>query len=163
MLTVTAIGGVGVDSQQIELVGRGLVIESLARGAVEVAQPLRDRGIDLVAYFDESPRFAACPLQLKVSSARAFGLDAKYGSVPSLLLVYVWNADDRDDSVILALTFAEALAVCDDFGWTSKPSWINGKRWQTNKPSKALVNKLMRYRIGPEQWRDRIEDALGAS
>ena len=39
-----------VDSQLIEIIGRNRLINELLRGGLEVATPLRDRGIDLIAY-----------------------------------------------------------------------------------------------------------------
>ena len=82
-----------LDTQQVELIGRNLLIAALMADGLEVAVPQRDRGVDLVVYadLDESQRFIARPIQLKAASKRAFGYDQKYDRFPDLLLVHVWN------------------------------------------------------------------------
>lgn len=65
------------DSQVVELLGRNRLIEELVLAGLGVALPLRDRGIDLIAYADLAERvenFAACPIQMKASSEAAFDL-----------------------------------------------------------------------------------------
>jgi len=79
----------GGDSQVVELLGRNRLIEELLLAGLEVALPMRDRGIDLIAYADLAARvesFAACPIQMKASSEAAFGLHSKYGRVRNLSL-----------------------------------------------------------------------------
>ena len=39
-----------MDTQMIEIMGRNRLIDELLRAGLEVALPLRDRGIDLIAY-----------------------------------------------------------------------------------------------------------------
>jgi hypothetical protein len=41
-----------MDTQLTELIGRNWLVNELLRAGLEVATPLRDRGIDLIAYFD---------------------------------------------------------------------------------------------------------------
>lgn len=58
------------DSQLTELSGRHFLIAQLVAGGLEVAVPVRDRGIDLIAYLDlsaETQQFVACPIQMKAS------------------------------------------------------------------------------------------------
>ena len=55
------------DTQKIEIIGRNRLINELLAADLEVAQPLRDRGIDLIAYLDIDDaidRFVAFPIQL---------------------------------------------------------------------------------------------------
>lgn len=41
-----------LDTQQLELIGRSLLVGELLRDGLEVALPERDRGIDLIAYVE---------------------------------------------------------------------------------------------------------------
>jgi hypothetical protein len=76
------------DSQLTELSGRHLLIAQLVAGGLEVAVPVRDRGVDLIAYLDlsaETKRFVSCPIQMKASQEARFGLDRKYEKIAGLL------------------------------------------------------------------------------
>ncbi len=44
-----------IDPQVVELLGRNKLISDLLRAGLEVALPMRDRGIDLIAYVDLRP------------------------------------------------------------------------------------------------------------
>src|SRR5262245_32215102 len=62
--------GVELDSQVIEILGRQRLIAELLRDGLEVAVPVRDRGVDLIAYADLSQqvaRFASRPIQMKAA------------------------------------------------------------------------------------------------
>src|SRR5437667_4051303 len=64
-----------MDTQMIEIMGRNRLIDELLRAGLEVALPLRDRGIDLIAYVDLADQvsaFVACPIQMKAASGRFF-------------------------------------------------------------------------------------------
>ncbi len=80
----SALKGKSSDTQLTELAGRHLVISEMTRDGLEVAIPVRDHGVDLVAYLavdldvERSGKFLACPIQLKVNTGRRFGLDRKY-------------------------------------------------------------------------------------
>lgn len=69
-----------LDKQQVEVIGRNVVTNQLLREGIEVAEPVRDRGIDLIAYLrkEESERVQSRPLQLKVASDRDFSVYKKY-------------------------------------------------------------------------------------
>ncbi len=69
------------DTQQVELLGRNRLIDELLRDKLEVALPIRDRGIDLIAYADtgvDVTTYTARPIQMKASWSRSFGLLRKY-------------------------------------------------------------------------------------
>lgn len=150
-----------LDSQQVELIGRGVLVSSLARGGIEVAQPVRDRGVDLIAYVDDDPRgFFACPLQIKASSGMDWSLWEKYANKPSLLLVYVWNAVDGPVRYV-AMTYPEAFAVAEAHGWVATASWTDHHHWRT-KVAPGLEVELARFEIKDHQWRDRIWSASTA-
>lgn len=70
-----------LDSQIIELLGRNRLVDELMRAGLEVAIPIRDRGVDLIAYADLESKvasFVTCSIQMKASSLAAFGIDQKY-------------------------------------------------------------------------------------
>ena len=95
------------DSQLTELSGRHFLIAQLVVGGLEVAVPVRDRGIDLIAYLDlsaETQQFVACPIQMKASQEARFGLERKYEKIANLLLALVWHVQDPAKACIYALT-----------------------------------------------------------
>ena len=146
-----------LDSQQVELIGRNLLIAQLVAGGLEVAVPTRDRGVDLIAYSDREDhgRFVAKPIQLKAASAQAFSIDQKYERVTELLLAYVWNVADPTNALTMCLTYSEALAVASEMGWTTTASWKNGK-YSNNSPGRRLRELLVPYEMHPGAWRERI-------
>jgi hypothetical protein len=78
------IGVMRMDTQQIGIIGKHILIANLIAADLEVAEPIRDHGIDLIAYSDrvEGGVFLACPIQLKTATDAVFGLDEKYECFP---------------------------------------------------------------------------------
>lgn len=148
-----------VDTQVVELIGRSrLIIELLAAG-LEVAVPMRDRGVDLIAYVDletKARSFIARPIQMKASSQRHFSISRKYAKVRDLLLAFVWYLDDPTRSVTYSLSYPEAVTIGDELGWTKTPSWIENGDYSTQRPSRNLVTLLEPYRMTPERWWSRV-------
>lgn len=143
-----------LDTQVVEILGRQRLIGELLRDRLEVATPVRDRGVDLIAYADLScqvARFAARPIQMKASTASAFGVFSKYERVADLLLAYVWHLGDPAAAVTYAMTYPQAVALADAQGWTTTPSWESGG-YTTSKPSQQLLQLLEPYRMGPGRW-----------
>ena len=69
-----------MDTQLVELIGRQQLTSELPRAGLEVATPIRDRGIDLIAYSDideRLTRFGSCPIQMKAAMAHSFSLAAR--------------------------------------------------------------------------------------
>jgi hypothetical protein len=96
------------------------------RDGLDVAVPARDRGIDLIAYFDLSSNvkeFVARPIQMKASSEESFSIDRKYKRVANLIIAYVWHVHDPNATVTYALTYEEALAV-------ARKRWVGRKEIQ---------------------------------
>jgi hypothetical protein len=92
------------DSQLTELSGRHFLIAQLVAAGLEVAMPIRDRGIDLLAYLDLSANtkeFVSCPTQMKASREARFSLDRKYQKIANLLLAYVWHLEDPQKHVYM--------------------------------------------------------------
>lgn len=69
-----------MDNKITELRGRNRLVEALLGEGIEVAIPMWDNKIDLVAYLPVGPpqdRFVAAPIQLKAASAERFVLNKK--------------------------------------------------------------------------------------
>jgi hypothetical protein len=147
-----------LDTQQIELIGRNLLVGLLLRDGLEVARPERDRGIDLVAYVDLDETggpFAASPLQLKAFTQAAFSVDQKYARFPNLLLAYLWNVIDPTKLEAFCLTYPEAVDVATSMGWTSTASWRSGL-YSTTRPTGRLRDLLQPHRMAPGLWMAKV-------
>ena len=143
-----------LDKQVIELLGRQRLIADLLRDGLEVSVPVRDRGVDLIAYADLShqvARFASRPIQMKVASTSTFGLDQKYKRIADLILAYVWHLEDPKEAVTYALTYPVAVQVAQEIGYTKTPSWEQGQ-YTTTRPGKRLLALLEPYRMAPGRW-----------
>lgn len=147
-----------LDSQQIELIGRNVLIAQLLADGLEVAVPQRDRGIDLIVYadLDEGGRFIALPIQMKAAKVRSFGVDRKYDKFPQLLLAHVWNVTEPAHATTICVTQAEATAVADSMGWTATKSWTEGNAYSTTQPSARLLALLQPFVVTPGGWRSRL-------
>jgi hypothetical protein len=150
------------DSQLIELSGRHFLIAQLVAGGLEVAIPVRDRGIDLVAYLDlsaETKRFVSSPIQMKASQEARFSIDRKYERIANLILAFVWHVEDPAKACVYALTYQEAFRLIDKRGHTTTSSWLVKKGWSVPNPGKEWMKDLEPYRMTPDRWRQRIESA----
>ncbi len=146
-----------MDTQIVEILGRNKLIDELVRAGFEVATPVRDKGIDLIAYNDANPKFRAVPIQIKALSKGGFSIDKKYEKIPDLILTFIWNVDnEKEPATFYALTYSEALKIGEKSGWTKTPSWINGKKYTTTKPSPKLVKLLDEHKMTPEKWRKKL-------
>jgi hypothetical protein len=143
------------DSQVIEQLGKNLLIEQLLRAKIEIAEPIRDRGIDLIAYLDNELSFKAIPIQLKASSNCSFNIDKKYLKFPDLLIAYVWNVDNEKETVVYILTYKEAMQVATEMGYTNTASWKKGS-YTTTKPSQKLLNLLSKYQVKENIWYEKV-------
>ena len=133
-----------LDSQQIELVGRAALEAELIRNGFEVAQPARDRGIDLIAYSDDPDKpFAAIPIQMKVSSGESFGVYRKYEKFNNLVMVHIWNV--LDEPRFFVVPYEESLQFVPDL---DGHSWQNNKLYTWTKTPKHIQEKLAVYEDG---------------
>jgi len=151
-----------MDTQVIELVGRNRLVNELLEGGIEVALPMRDRGIDLLVYLDRGDdleQFIAVPIQLKVSSGSRFTVQQKYSSFPNLLMVYLWGIGADEKAETFALTQPEAVSIADTMGWTKTASWERGM--YTAVISSKLRALLEAYRITPPDWRAKLQQVMG--
>jgi hypothetical protein len=144
------------DTQVVEAIGRNLLVNQLLISNIEVAYPIRDRGVDLIVYNEKElskKSFQAIPLQLKTYTERGFSIDKKYAEIQRLVLVYVWHATNENTALFFALNYTEAVAVADEMGWTKTPSWTKPKgSWSTSKSSMKLTNLLMKYKVSNSNW-----------
>lgn len=143
-----------MDTQTIELLGRNRLMSELLHAGLEVAQPARDRGIDLIAYVDLESKvksFVACPIQMKAASTKAFSLNQKYMRISNLILAYVWGLKNPEEAVTYALTYQEALAIATSMGWTKTASWAKGA-YSTSSPGKEICELLEPHRMTSEAW-----------
>lgn len=148
-----------MDSQQIEILGRHILIDQLLQADLEVATPLRDRGVDLLCYREideQAGSFRALPIQLKAASRQVFGIYRKYARINDLLIAFVWNVADPANREVYALTHAESLTVGETMGWTLTASWERGL-YTTTRPGRRLSGLLEPFRMDATAWRRRID------
>jgi len=140
------------DSQLTELVGRHFLIAQLVAADLEVAIPVRDRGIDLIAYLDlttEIKQFISCPIQMKTSREARFGADKKYEKIANLLIAYVWHIDDPVNACVYALTYREAVSLLEKRGHTKTSSWIDKGGYTVPNPGESWLEELRLYKMTP--------------
>lgn len=152
-----------LDTQQVELMGRNLLVSYFIADGVEVALPLRDRGVDLIAFDDlgVDGNFRAIPVQLKASSKKSFSVHKKYDKFPELLMAYIWNAADPLDAALYVMTYKEACDIADGLGWTTTESWILGTGYSTQSPSKKVLQALEKYKYRPGYLAKVVQKATG--
>lgn len=147
------------DTQLVELAGRHWLIGQLVTFGFEVAMPIRDRGVDLIVYQEQTKVFRAVPVQLKAASSRTFSLNAKYQKTSNLVLVYVWDVRPGSSSTAYALTVAEAVGVGDAMAYTKTASWARGA-YATTRPSRKLVSLLEPFASSRERWQALIRQQV---
>src|ERR1700722_11854563 len=145
----------GGDSQLLEIAGKHLLISRLVAAGFEVAEPIRDRGNELIVYRDGGD-FAALPIQLKASSEQSFSLDAKYDKFPRLLITYIWNVQTSEENDIYVLTFEEALQVLRRKGYDKTDSWKKNHRYFVRNAGIELKEMLEPYKATPKLWRSKL-------
>jgi hypothetical protein len=153
------------DTQITELAGRHYLISQLLDEGIEVAVPVRDHGIDLIAYVDQIEtlgQFFACPIQLKTAKDERFSLNRKYEKFPNLLMVYAWIPDNTI-RVLYALTYkqAEALLQKGPTGTdhTKSDSWEKNGYYHLKANSDWLTH-LEPFKMKPGAWTNKIREAV---
>ena len=143
------------DGQQVELIGTSLLTTLLLADGIEVSQPIRDRGIDLIAYLDIG-YFRAVPIQIKASSQARFGFDRKYEKFPDLRIVHLWNVQDPQTSRVFCTTFTQAADIAQELGWTTTRSWEKGIYSTAVNPKTAsgqrVLDALRPYEVSSGDW-----------
>lgn len=148
-----------MDTQQVEIIGRNLLVSACVADGLEVSQPLRDRGIDLIIFDDYARygRFSALPVQLKASSSRSFSVHAKYAKFPNLLMAYTWYSDNPVDAQLYVMTYQDAMGIAETSGWLRTSSWLEGGGYSTQSPSKKIESLLLPYRYVPGRIKSIME------
>lgn len=144
----------GLDAQQIEVVGRGLLIAHLMGFGIGTATPYRDRGIDLIAYSEKAGDFRARPIQLKCASETSFSIHRKYETFQGLLMVFVWNVRNASMNDIYVLRYDQAVSLGERRGYTKTPSWIEKGAYSITRVGDSLVNDLAPYKSTELRWNE---------
>ena len=155
-----------MDKQITEVLGRNCLVEILLREGVDVAIPVRDKGIDLMAYFcigTQCSRCVAVPIQIKAASKESFVLDKKYAKFPGLLLAYVWHVSDGQENEIFLMTYTDALKILHHRGHACTKSWREDGKYSITNPSPQLRDALVPFKIGRGQLRKRLERDLSVA
>ena len=147
------------DSQLVEIAGKHLLIARLVAAGYEVAEPIRDKGIDLIVYRDQL-NFRAYPVQMKASTQEAFSLDRKYAKFPNLLIAYVWNVNSPEQSEIYMLKFSDALRVLEEKGYAKTDSWTKNGYYFVRNAGRELKSLLQPYRMSSERSQQKVR-AIG--
>ncbi|MDP9496614.1 MAG: hypothetical protein M3P46_02925 [Actinomycetota bacterium] len=150
-----------LDTQQVEVLGRNLLVTALVSSGLEVARPERDRGVDLIAYLDlEGEAFSALPLQMKAASGRVVSVDEKYRRLPWLHIVYAWHVREPAEARFFCLSPSEALDLAAQLGWMKTKAWSQGGRYAANNPSARVQEALAPYEMRtPEDWVRKVRGA----
>jgi hypothetical protein len=144
--------------QLVELAGRHRLIAELISAGLEVSIPIRDAGIDLIAYTPGRGTdrfFTACPIQMKAAVGASFSIHTKYKRIPNLILAYVWHVNEHDRCRIFAMTYHEAFQIAEESRWTKTNSWSKGA-YVTTKPSTKILEKIKTFEMTPEKWWNKI-------
>ena len=134
------------------------MISQLLAGGVEVANPVRDRGIDLIAYLDLADNlndFVACPIQLKANKQARFCIEKKYEKITNLVMVYAWNVLSPKPE-LYALTYREVVDLLEVKGHTKTPSWTKDGGGYSLTVTDSWRETLSRFRMEPDMWKDTI-------
>jgi len=143
------------DSQLVEIAGKHLLISRLVAAGFEVAEPLRDKGIDLIVYRGEQ-EFTAWPIQMKASTKESFSLDRKYGNIPNLLLAYVWNVNAANQGEVYLLTYSDAEKIMQLKGYAKTDSWMKKDCYFIRSAGAELKELLKQFGMTAEQWQQKI-------
>jgi hypothetical protein len=138
------------DKQIVEIEGVNWLIVELMKAGIEVARPIRDRGVDLVVYNErKNDELFAKVIQVKASSEESFSIDQKYEKTKGLLIVYIWNLESNP--IAYALSYEEVFSIAREIGWVKTKSWEKGI-YSTSNPSKELKKLLKQYGMNEEKW-----------
>lgn len=151
-----------LDTQAIEILGRNRLVSELIRAGLEVAFPMRDRGIDLIAYGDRlhpGREFPAVPIQMKCALKKSFSIDKKFEKIPQLLIAYVWGIEGEKHETFV-MTYQEALKIASDMRYTNSPFWKKKGKYASTRPAKKLEKMIREFQMTPERWREKLSDPV---
>ncbi|MFF7251319.1 hypothetical protein ACFZBU_46580 [Embleya sp. NPDC008237] len=142
-----------------ELLGKFWLSGQLTCGGVEIANPTRDMGVDLIAY--DAGLTWSLPIQLKVINSGGLRVDAKYLR-KNLCLVYVLlgqrdggNLATRAETVAYVLTPEQAWALPSRIGRKFDPERDN--YYLFGRMPKRLFQLLdSEFRVDCDRWAERL-------
>jgi hypothetical protein len=134
------------------LIGRAgemLVAAELMRRGVEVAQPLSDVGVDLLAYRLEPGATVPAriiPIQVKSASGISFSFD-KFWLEKSPNLVLAWRLETSPELYVFdsVVRIEEALGAT----FSASKSWTDDGRYTVTKPNAATLERMAPHR---DRW-----------
>ena len=134
----------------------GVPVGSKLDAGLDVAEPIRDDGVDLIVYRRKGDgAFYARPIQLKTSTTARFAIDRKYERREGLIMAYVWG---RERSTIYALAYdPDVNDIARKMGWEDTDSWRTGghnkKPGWSCYPNPKLLKLLSPFEATPDRWR----------
>lgn len=130
-----------LDKQQVELVGRAHLETRLLQEGFEIARPIRDRGVDLVTYCENSG-FPMMPIQLKAFVGQSFNLDKKYAR-RGIVMAYVWNCNSAQPEVYI-MTYRQAVQMLSS---TQRQtiSWKKHGRYSITRVTPDFARRFKKY------------------
>lgn len=145
----------GRNSREVELAGRSWVVSRLLAHGIEVATPVVDSGIDLIAFKEVGAGgIRALPLQLKCATAENFSLDAKYAE-RGITMVYVWHVMTTPRAYIMS--YEEALTVLGEKS-AATPSFSGRGTYSMSSVSKDKQQRLGAFLDRWDWLKSRIEE-----
>lgn len=133
-----------LDAQQVGILGYSILVSLFVTDNIEVANPLRDNGIDLIAYTvkkTSTDKFKAIPIQLKTFTNRGFSLNEK--KYKNMLMAYVWFATIPSKSEVYVMSFDDAVKIAKSEFYDKNKYVFNGK------PSKQFLLDIQPYQCTP--------------
>jgi hypothetical protein len=142
-----------------ELLGKFWLSSQLTRSGVEIANPTRDIGVDLIAYGADLTW--SLPVQLKVINSGGLRVDTKYLH-KNLCLVYVLlgqrdggGLTTRAETAAYLLTPEQAWALPSRMGRKFDPEWNN--YYLFGRIPKRLIQLLdSEFRVDCGRWAERL-------
>lgn len=135
-----------MNTAAVEISGRNWLTAQLLLRGIEVAVPVVDRGVDLIAFREVGAAgIRALPLQLKCSSTESFNLNRKYEG-RGIPLVYVWHA--LTAPLAFFLTYDEAFEVLGEAA-AQTPSWNDNGYYAITRAGSDLRRRMDPYR---DRW-----------
>lgn len=131
---------------------RNRLVNEIIRADLEVSVPIRDRGIDLIAYADRAEQFSSRPIQMKSSQGEGrFQIDRKYEKIPGVIFAFVWHLADPTKEITYALCYEDAVKIATQMGYTETHSWkdLGGYSIEMNPKLRELLKP---YEGTPTRW-----------
>lgn len=144
-----------MDSQIIDLLGRNRLVDELLQAGLDVAVPVKQRGIDLIVYAQQSDgSFVASPLQIRSSAGRSFSIDHTNEKMANLIYAFVWGVG-TEKVATYALTQREMQRVGESTGFSLMQS--SQRALYAESPNRSLLAEIERFKMSPESWKKKLD------